>query len=845
MSFPSFLEVVEEEKEEGEANLRLEMSPSGALILLLALNTWLVNGQSLPGKPTVRSCRTSGNETFTCWWKADSDGGLPTNYTLLYSTEGGKHAFECPDYTTGGPSSCYFDKSVTRLWKTYNITVKATNGMGSNVSDPHYVDLQTLAKVGPPTDLSLEVKQLKERTYVWAKWWPPRSVDDGTRQQICNYELRLRPTGEKEWETRFVGEQTQYEISQLHPAVKYTFQVRCITEHSERSEWSPETYLQLHSGQPPGKPELIRCRSPEKETFTCWWKPSSDGGLPSNYTLFYNKEGDKAYYECPDYTTAGPNSCHFDKKHTSLWMTYNFTITETNEMGSISSQPYYVDVANIVQPDPPENLSLEFEKKVYGKYLLLNWSPPSLGDIRSGWLTLEYELHIKPEGGQEWEKIFVGQRTTYKMFSVNPGERYVAKVRCRSDHGTWSDWSPESFIKLRKEFRLKDMLVWIFVAFLSFVVCLIMIWTLALKKINMVACLLPPVPGPKIKGFDAQLLEAGKTEELLSALGCQGFPPTPGYEDLLVEFLEIDDSEDQQLMPSTEKSHPNKNVKLAHQETDSDSGRGSCESPSLLTEKRKEAQNPLLELKTPDTYGVQNAHRNSMQESPKGGAEGQLPWINSGEPRPSTWCGGQLPSCQTSKCSYHDTVDVCKRAVSAMNINRKGSEEGKGCSQYPELIETLGKRKPAKLEKAADLLSNAQHGQAGLWLLPPERPPFSSTKPADYVEVHKVNHDGALAVLPKQKETVGKKEMPFVPGDTNEYTKVSTVVSNHILVLFPDPKAEALPSFQEPLKELAQSCQQSQAELNFSYCLTGPSTCKVQTGGLDYMDPNNFMCPFN
>lgn len=50
-------------------------------------------------------------------------------------------------------------------------------------------------------------------------------------------------------QTRFVGEQTQYEISQLHPAVKYTFQVRCITEHSERSEWSPETYLQLHSGE--------------------------------------------------------------------------------------------------------------------------------------------------------------------------------------------------------------------------------------------------------------------------------------------------------------------------------------------------------------------------------------------------------------------------------------------------------------------------------------------------------------------------------------------------------------------------------------------------------------------
>uniref|UniRef100_A0A8D2J6L2 Prolactin receptor n=1 Tax=Varanus komodoensis TaxID=61221 RepID=A0A8D2J6L2_VARKO len=156
-------------------------------------------------------------------------------------------------------------------------------------------------------------------------------------------------------------------------------------------------------------------------------------------------------HACPDYTTAGSNSCYFDKKHTKLWITYNITVKATNEMGSSVSDPHYVDVANIVQPYPPENLTLEFEKKVYGEYLLLNWTAPSLGDVRSGWLTFEYELQIKPEEGQEWEKIFVGQRKTYKMFSVNPGQKYVAQVRCRADLGIWSEWSPKSYIKLQKE----------------------------------------------------------------------------------------------------------------------------------------------------------------------------------------------------------------------------------------------------------------------------------------------------------------------------------------------------------------------------------------------------------
>lgn len=160
----------------------------------------------------------------------------------------------------------------------------------------------------------------------------------------------------------------------------------------------------LNGQSPPGKPEIFKCRSPEKETFTCWWKPGTDGGLPTNYTLTYHKEGETEIYECPDYKTGGPNSCYFNKKHTSIWTIYVIVINATNQMGSSASDPRYVDVTYIVEPNPPVNLTLEVKQpKDHKMYLWIKWFPPTLVDSRTGWLILQYEIRLKPEKAAEWE----------------------------------------------------------------------------------------------------------------------------------------------------------------------------------------------------------------------------------------------------------------------------------------------------------------------------------------------------------------------------------------------------------------------------------------------------------
>ncbi|XP_061043681.1 prolactin receptor isoform X2 [Eubalaena glacialis] len=499
----------------------------------------------------------------------------------------------------------------------------------------------------------------------------------------------------------------------------------------------------LNGQSPPGKPEIFKCRSPEKETFTCWWKPGADGRLPTNYTLTYRKEGETFSHECPDYKTGGPNSCYFNKKHTSIWTIYIITVNATNQMGSSSSDPRYVDVTYI-------------------------------------------------------------------------------------------------------DFSMKDATVWIFVAILSAVICLIMVWAVALKGYSMVTCILPPVPGPKIKGFDTHLLEKGKSEELLSALGCQDFPPTSDCEDLLVEFLEVDDSEGQQLMPAHSKEHPGQGVRPTHLDPDSDSGRGSCDSPSLLSEKCDEPRANPSKFHTPE--GLEKAEKpetniTQPQDPQSTSVEGKIPSFHASGSQPSTWPLLQPPSLAYPRSSYHSVADVCKLGLGTAGAASTLLDKTDTHAFKPsQTIETGGEGKAAEQRESESFRSKTD--QEAARLLPQDKTPSISAKPLEYVEIHKVSKDGALALLPKPNENSGWTEKTSTPETSKEYSKVSRVMDNNILVLVQDRRAQDLAPFEEPAKEAPPSLPQNPAEVDLASFPAAPSNCRLQLGGLDYLHPTGFMHSF-
>lgn len=312
-----------------------------------------------------------------------------------------------------------------------------------------------------------------------------------------------------------------------------------------------------------------------------------------------------------------------------------------------------------------------------------------------------------------------------------------------------------------------------------------------------------------------------------------------------MEFLEVDDNEDQQLMPAHSKEHPGQDRKPTPLDPDNDSGRGSCDSPSLLSKKCEEARANPSTLNTSEDIEKPENPQTSITRTwdPKSTSlEGKIPSFPANGSKSSTWPLPQPPSHPSPRSSYHNIADVCKLAMRMAGASATFLDKTDTCaSRSSKNIETGGEK--MAIEERAVESCHSKTDQGTAWLLPREKTPFISVKPLDYVEIHKVNKDGALSLLPKQRENSNQTEKASTSENSKEYAKVSRVMDNSILVLVQDPQAQNLASFEEPAKEAPPSLQQNQAEEDLASFTSAPGTCGPR-GGLDYLDPTCFMHSF-
>ncbi|XP_018418958.1 PREDICTED: prolactin receptor [Nanorana parkeri] len=724
---------------------------------------------------------------------------------------------ECPDYHSSGPNTCFFDKAHSYLWMYYFVFVKATNALGSNVSTVFRFEIGDIVQTYPPRNLTLDYKTEKASLpYLLVTWVPPKEADVKMGWITLQYQVRLKEEKKHVWEEHVVDHQTKLKLFSLTPGEDYVFQVRCKADSKHWSEWSEESYIKI-----PGAADRKHVQIND-------W-----------LTLSVALHMSKVEKECPDYHSSGPNTCFFDKAHSSVWVYYFVVVKATNALGSNVSTVFRFEVVDIVKTYPPRNLTLDYEtEKASLPYLLVTWVPPEKADVKMGWITLQYQVRLKEEKKHVWEEHVVDHQTKLKLFSLTPGEDYVFQVRCNTGNKLWSEWSEESYIKIRGGPRKRDMTLWISIAVLSVIICLTMIWTMALK-----GCRLTPksMDSSEVLVFSkiqmepslSQLCKSGKSEDLLSAFGCQGFPPTSDCEDLLVAFLEVDDSKEH-LISSPERDPQSHHIKVSPVDTDNDSGRESCDSPFVPSEGNKDQR--VL------SQGFESAEISTTHDL----SATKCPWplqnnkLDYSDNKSFNWPDGRAMDNPSPNSSYHNITDICKLALGAMNVNTPAflMPNGENSQQaYFRTIETIGEESQNKHIDLADLHSKGVDPDM-LLLLANQKNSLMLPRAMDYVVVHKVNQNNALALIPKHKENRGKTDQYLALATNREYSKVDRVEGNNVLVLMPNPEVQVSPSIGKAMKEFAQKALQSQTA---GFIRPAQNEGNMHTAGMGYLDPSSFM----
>nr|AGN52917.1 truncated growth hormone receptor/prolactin receptor [Petromyzon marinus] len=156
------------------------------------------------------------------------------------------------------------------------------------------------------------------------------------------------------------------------------------------------------AGKFPGRP-VVWCRTVDMLTLTCWWQPVKGDDPSTNYTLFYTTQSGSTLAnesaECPDYVTAGPNSCFFDQEHTSMWVMHCVRVVASSPTANTSFEKHCIKLLDYVEPDvPPVNVNVTLRNvSDPDPVVLVTWAPPPSANVKYGLVVLEYEVEYRAE----------------------------------------------------------------------------------------------------------------------------------------------------------------------------------------------------------------------------------------------------------------------------------------------------------------------------------------------------------------------------------------------------------------------------------------------------------------
>ncbi|XP_041642523.1 growth hormone receptor a isoform X2 [Cheilinus undulatus] len=577
------------------------------------------------------------------------------------------------------------------------------------------------------------------------------------------------------------------------------------------------------------EPHFTECISRDWETFRCWWNTGDFNNLspPGALRVFYLKKNSPTseWKECPEYNHAN-RECFFDVNHTSAWVPYCMQLRSPNNVTYFNEDDCFT-LENIVRPDPPVSLNwtlLDISPSGLSYDVMVNWEPPPSADVSAGWMRVEYEIQYREKNSTNWEALEIEPQTRQTVYGLQIGKEYEVHIRCRMKAVTkFGEFSESIFIQVNeipnKESTFPLTLVFIF----GIVGILVLILLIIISQQNrLMMILLPPVPVPKIKGIDPELLKKGKLDELnfiLSGGGMGGLPTyAPDYyqDEQWVEFIEVDaedadvgDKEDnqgsdtQRLLGVHQPVSHHMNIGCSNTIgfPDDDSGRASCYDPDLPDQDALTLMITLLPGQPEDGESSFNV----VEITP----DAERPLLQTQSGVPQTWVNTDFYA-QVSNVMPSGGVVLSPGQHLRIQESNPAIEE-----------ETQKKGKEHKTDEEEVEGKKLKELQFQLLVVDPEgsgyttennagqiSTPYSSPTPGEgYQTIHPQPETEPAPVAEENQSPYIVPDSPQCPFFTPvaDYTVVQEMDSEHSLLLNPPPPRQSPPpslTQQHPLKAL-------------------------------------------
>ncbi|XP_038560675.1 growth hormone receptor a [Micropterus salmoides] len=581
----------------------------------------------------------------------------------------------------------------------------------------------------------------------------------------------------------------------------------------------------------PPEPHFTKCISRDLETFRCWWSPGNFHNLstPGALRVFYNKKDSPTseWKECPEYIHSN-RECFFDAEHTSVWITYCMQLRSQNV--TYFNEDDCFTVENIVRPDPPVSLNwtlLNVSPSGVSYDVMVNWEPPPSADVSLGWMRIEYEIQYRKTNTTNWKALKIQPHTQQTIYGLHIGTEYEVHIRCRMQAFTkFGEFSDPIFILVTeipsKGHESTFQLTLVFVFGVVGILIVIMIIVVS-QQHRLMMILLPPVPAPKIKGIDPELLKKGKLDELnlvLSGGGMGGlstYAPDFYQDEPWVEFIEVDaenadngekednqGSDTQRLLgqPQPIIHHMNTGCSNAISFPDDDSGRASCYDPDLPD------QDTLMLMATllPGQPENVEASFDIVERAPA--AEGvKKPLVQTQTGEPQTWVNtdfyAQVSNVMPSGgvvLSPGQQLRIQESTSATEEVTQKKGKEHKSSEDTDQK-----KQKELKFQLlVVDPEGSGYTTEGNAWQISTH---LSSSMPGEgYQTIH------PQPVETRPAATAENNQSPYILPDSPQsqfftpvadYTVVQEVDSQHSLLLNPPPRQSPPPCLpQHPLKAL-------------------------------------------